>query len=345
VLVNSITKLTTLVFVFCFFAIAILGTKESAASQHSTCDLFIAPGGSDQNDGSKGAPLKSFTKLVDQLKEGQTGCFRKGRYLGQFVISNAPEITLQPYPKEKVTLRGHLRIDRNSPGVTIKRLKLNGKTPERHLGPLIYADQTTLKRNTITNEQTAICVHLARYYNAPPPQGVRIVANRIHHCGRLPATNHDHGIYIAAARNTLISRNIIYRNADRGIQLYPDAKGTLITKNIIDRNGQGIIFGGSQNSRSVENTVTKNIITNSRIRFNLESHWPSQIGFDNKVMENCFFTGATGYYSGELKNSGISPDRRGFSAFNNKIRDPLYINARRGNYRLSKESPCRGLLR
>ena len=47
--------------------------------------------------------------------------------------------------------------------------------------------------------------------------------NRIHDCGELPATNFDHGVYVAEARDTVIRDNWIYSNADRGVQLYPDA--------------------------------------------------------------------------------------------------------------------------
>ena len=68
--------------------------------------------------------------------------------------------------------------------------------------------------------------------------------NRIHDCGVLPATNLDHGIYVAEADHTVIRRNLIYDNADRGVQLYPDADGTVVTGNVIDGNGEGVIFGG-----------------------------------------------------------------------------------------------------
>ena len=42
----------------------------------------------------------------------------------------------------------------------------------------------------------------------------------------------------------MIRDNWIYDNADRGVQLYPDADGTVVTGNVIDGNGEGVIFGG-----------------------------------------------------------------------------------------------------
>jgi parallel beta-helix repeat protein len=81
-----------------------------------------------------------------------------------------------------------------------------------------------------------------------------IQGNRIHDCGRLPRTNNNHGIYVSAARGTRIMDNWIYDNADRGIQLYPDANNTLVTNNVIDGNGEGVIFSGSGDQVSSDST-------------------------------------------------------------------------------------------
>ena len=48
-----------------------------------------------------------------------------------------------------------------------------------------------------------------------------IERNRIHDCGELPATNHQHGIYVAHAIGTVIRDNWIYDNADRGFSFTP----------------------------------------------------------------------------------------------------------------------------
>ena len=58
----------------------------------------------------------------------------------------------------------------------------------------------------------------------------------------LPANNHEHGIYVEASDGAQIVDNWIYDNADRGVQLFPDAQGTYVARNVIDRNGQGVIF-------------------------------------------------------------------------------------------------------
>ena len=96
----------------------------------------------------------------------------------------------------------------------------------------------------MTNGHTAICFALGnpRFGVA---RDVTIQRNRIHDCGRLPATNLDQGVYVAVARGTRIVGNWIYENADQGVQLYPDARGTYVAGNVIDGNGEGIIFGGA----------------------------------------------------------------------------------------------------
>ena len=57
-------------------------------------------------------------------------------------------------------------------------------------------------------------------------------------------------------------------NGDRGIQLYPAAQNVLISRNVIDSNGSGLIFSGAGSLTSRNVIVTRNIISNSRKRWN-----------------------------------------------------------------------------
>ena len=54
----------------------------------------------------------------------------------------------------------------------------------------------------------------------------RIEANRIHDCGGT-TNNQRHAIYVEHAEDTRIVGNVIYDNADRGVQRYPSAQRTL----------------------------------------------------------------------------------------------------------------------
>jgi parallel beta-helix repeat protein len=135
------------------------------------------------------------------------------------------------------------------------------------------------------------------------------------------------------ARNTVITNNYIYDNADRGIQLYPDADGTLIANNVIDGNGEGIIFSGEGGSTSDANTVRDNIISNSRVRSNIEFFYPrgTSPGQGNVVSHNCVFGSARD----NIVGGGIA-----FTAQENVAADPLFVDRNAKNFALQPDSPC-----
>ncbi|MGH2952443.1 MAG: right-handed parallel beta-helix repeat-containing protein [Solirubrobacterales bacterium] len=295
-----------------------------ALGQDAGCDLVATSGDSVQ-------------ELLDDLAPGQTGCVRAGTYVADQFIVNTSAIRLTSYPGELATLQGRLRLNETADDAVIENLNLDGRNPEGLLGPIIYADRVVLRNNDITNHHTAICVHVDAYEDSPPPDGVLIEGNRIHDCGDLPATNHDHGIYLAEARNTVIRGNWIYGNADRGIQFYPDADGSLVTGNVIDGNGQGVLFAGGDDSASDNNVVEKNVITNSTIRYNIESHWQGESGYGNVARANCVSGGAR-----DDGDGGIESPQDGFVAVDNRVADPYYVDASKPDYNLQASSPCLG---
>ena len=160
-----------------------------------------------------------------------------------------------------------------------------------------------------------------------------ITRSRIHDCGRLPSTNYDHGIYVEAATGTRIEWNLIYRNADRGVQLYPDAQGTTVDHNVIDGNGEGIIFSGDDGYASSGSNVYDNLLTNARIRHDAESWWPAgnPVGTNNRLHDNCIWGAA---------ESPIDTSGGGFLAYRNLILKPQYVAAAVHDYRLAPTSPC-----
>ena len=96
--------------------------------------------------------------------------------------------------------------------------------------------------------------------------GTVIERNRIHNCGQLPPTNHHHGIYVEASNGARITDNWIYDNADRGVQLFPDAQKSYVARNVIDGNGEGVVFS----RKSAGNIVEHNVISNPVVRYNVE---------------------------------------------------------------------------
>lgn len=321
------------------------GAASAAVTSPSECDLVAATNGSDSAAGTEAAPLRTSDVAVQRLAAGQTLCFRAGTYSTTRGLSiKAPNAVVTTYPGEKATLLGSLRIERPATGTTVENLILNGKNPDNYFNPLIYADNAVLRDNEITNEHTTNCVHLAHYYDEPAPDGVVIENNNIHDCGTLPANNHEHGIYIAAARNLIIRNNLIWNNADRGIQLYTDVSGAQIYGNVINGNGTGVIFGGNDEMAASDNVVENNVITNSNVRFNVEYSFDpaGPQGSGNAVRHNCIY-GAKGWY-GEAPNVAAVSDQVGFTATDNVIADPQFADPQHGDFTMAPGSPCAGIL-
>ena len=151
--------------------------------------------------------------------------------------------------------------------------------------------------------------------------------NRIHNCGELPATNHHHGIYVEASDGARIVDNWIYDNADRGVQLFPDAQDTYVARNVIDGNGQGVLFSGE----SANNVVEHNVISNSVLRYNVENY--ELTGGGNVARRNCLWS------TRHDGNAGIQPDIA-VEVKENVVTEPGYMNRDGKNFRLRPGSPC-----
>jgi parallel beta-helix repeat protein len=307
----------------------------------ASCDLYAAQNGSESAPGTRSRPFRYAEQLIDALKPGQTGCFRDGTYAFGDIEIRTPGITLAGYRNEHATLAGEIKVRPGGAGTTIEGLTLNGASGASDIGPRIYADQVTLRGNEITNDHQSICVSIGRWYSRPPPRGVVIERNRIHDCGALPSTNKDHGIYVSEARGTVIRDNWIYDNTDRGVQLYPDADGSRITGNVIDSNGEGIVFAGTGDEVSSGNLVADNVISNSKLGWNVYSNIEGESPQGNVLRHNCLWAGdAPSEFQadgGVEPSSGAAGD---FSATGNVVADPRYADPAGGDYTLAPDSDC-----
>jgi parallel beta-helix repeat protein len=321
--------------------LAALLAGQGQARATTACSLYAAPGGSDGAPGTLTQPFASVQRLADTLTAGQTGCVRAGAYTQNVTITHAGNpsapITITSYPGERATLTGRLWIHEGADYVTISNMNLNGRNIGNLPSPDINAAHTTFTANDVTDEHTAICFDIGSDTSYGRATETVIQGNRIHDCGELPAANHDHGIYVESSTGARILENVIYDNADRGIQLYPDAQQTTIEHNIIDSNGEGIIFSGDFGTASSENTITNNLITNSTLREDIESWYPvgNPIGQANTVQHNCVWGGVKGT---------IQTPETGFTATNNTATNPQYANPQAGDYRINSTSPCANLL-
>jgi parallel beta-helix repeat protein len=275
------------------------------------------------------------------LEDGQTGCLRGGTYTeGDTLLKiTKPGITLRSAPGERATIKARIHVAQGADGVVVRTLNLDG-SPNGLPSPTVNANDTRWLNNDVTNRhRSQSCFVIGNeYYGAA--DGTIISNNRIHDCGRLPRTNHDHGIYISEGQDTHILGNEIFDNSDRGIQLRANAQETVIRRNVIDGNGEGIIFSGSDGTASGNTTVEDNIISFSAVRYNVESFYPegNPTGKGNLVANNCVYGGARGN-----TNGGVQSPQVGFKTQNNIVKNPLYVNRAKDNFRLRASSPCRKL--
>ena len=323
----------------CVTALCALPVGSAAAAG---CDKVAALSGSDGNAGTEAAPYRTAQRVADSLSSGQTGCFRTGTYAADDIIRvTRPGITLTSFPGDRATLKGRLYIVRGANGVTIEGLNLDGRNSASAPGISVNAADTVFRNLNVTNYNDEICFVLG---NADFGRAVRTIIekSRIHNCGVLPATNQDHGIYVDNADGTIIRDNWIYDNADRGVQIYPDAQGTQVYRNVIDGNGEGIVISGDGTTASSDTDVHHNVISNSRERWNIESNWPSNlVGRNNRVHENCMWASSgRAYYN---LNGGIIPATevlQGFTESNNVVGNPGFVDRAGNDFTLAEGSPC-----
>lgn len=298
------------------------GTTRRGAD---VCARVLRPGTA--RPGGDDAVLERF---IGSLRPGQTGCLRSGTYAGDVRVSSG-NIALRPYPGEHARILGRLWLSRSSHDDVLAGLQLDGRNSARLPSPTVNGSRITFTGVDVTTHHTAICFDIG----SPTwgrAVGTVIEQSRIHDCGRLPADNKEHGIYVEAADDTRIVSNLIYDNADRGIQLYPDAQHTLIERNVIDGNGEGIIFSGESDVTSSHNVVQHNAITNSQIRADVESWYPpgARIGVGNIVRENCLFGG----------HPSLGDKTQGFTVMANVVADPQYRNRAKGDFQVPSGSSC-----
>jgi hypothetical protein len=279
-------------------------------------------------------PRETVQDLVDALAPGQTGCLRAGTYEQDELTLATPGIRLTSFPGERAQLVGRIRV--NGAGITVDSLTLIGSNPRDLPSPTINAANVAFRRNDVSSPGARSCFLLGGTTEARRPV---IKANRIHDCGE-PATLSGHGIYMSNVDGARVIGNTIYDNGDRGIKVGPDSQDALIRRNVIDGNPIGLNFSGVDTRSSSHNLVEHNVIANSTRWWNVQSYWPGPVGSRNLVQRNCVHGGNPD--SDYNEDGGISDDS-GFTATQNLIAAPQYLDRKAKDFRLRRNSQCRAV--
>jgi nitrous oxidase accessory protein NosD len=225
-------------------------------------------------------------------------------------------------------VRGRLYVTNSANHVVIRHLYLDGRNRAKLPSPTVNGNHVVFEANDITTRNTTICFVLGSDEYGRARHTV-IERNRIHDCGDLPPTNHHHGIYVEASYGARIVGNWIYDNADRGVQMFPDAQRTYVARNVIDGNGEGVVFS----RRSAHNLVEHNVISNPVVRYNIEDF--ELTGTGNVAQRNCLWSAR------HAGSAAVSP-AIAVQVLDNVVTEPFYFDRARKDFRLRPDSPCFG---
>jgi parallel beta-helix repeat protein len=257
--------------------------------------LYVAPGGSDANRGTYGAPLGSLQGALDRLAPGDTLFLRGGTYSGSFVIARdgteRQPIVIRSYRGENAVIQGRLKIAASHLVVTSLVFDQSGGSVQDVAIWLAGGSDDWIAYDEVR--------HSARsgIFVGDGVDRLSIVGNWIHDDG----TDHrlDHGIYWSGGLGGLVTQNVIQGNAAYGVQLYPNATGIVVQRNTISGNGRsGIVVGGDASQTSNANSLLDNVVAQNGEQ-GIRTSWDGPVGSGNVARGNVAFGNPLGSVGGD----------------------------------------------
>lgn len=299
------------------------------------CTYVASPTGSDAASGSRDAPFATVARLAAMLGPDAVGCLRAGTYTGDVMIdrggrSGAPAM-LRSFPGERAKLVGRVLVRSTASFLVLADLDVDGTNTLGDSSPVVLATDVTVEGCDLTSKNRDGCLRIGDPEGADASRAV-VRNNRIHDCGAA-STNSASGIKVANASDVVVSGNVVYGCPDHGILIYPLARRTHATGNVLDGNGRNVVFGGTKTQTSNDNIVEHSILSSPVQPDNVAAFFdPASVGQGNVVRQSCLFGGG-----GE---GGVPPSPVGFTATDNVVGDPRYVDRASHDYRLSPGSPC-----
>lgn len=330
---------------------------------------WVDPKGDDANEGTAEKPFKTISKAIVQVEAGDVVNVRAGTYIEHLVLKKPGEegkpIILSCAPdalgKVKVTPSKEY-VEKNPSGAVItvqgaRHVWINGLVIEGPLGRPETPKSEMYGANGITwsggagigcratNNVVYGNVHCGLKEMGHRGTKILMEGNVIFENGTLGT---DHGIYCPSDDLT-INGNVIFNNAGFGIHSYSSPKRQVITRNLcIGNKSCGIILAGSEN-KVFHNVCAYNGVgifyfrggcKNNVVKNNISAFNKTDCGYDNGDGSarygspsdntddyNCYFPGKP--------NEKIKPGSHEVLA------DPLFVDPKKGDFRLKEDSPCR----
>jgi hypothetical protein len=351
------------------FALALIPTvAEAAGGEAGPCDRLAAAAGNDAASGAPATPVRTIARLLDVTPPGSVACLAAGETFSELANLNAggtqtAPIILTSAPGSPAVIEGQVRFVGSHVHVTRVDFAGLGSVADSypktyHLG--VDGDDVHIEYADITSPR-GMCVDVGEIdayggTEGAPTVDFELSHSRVHGCGlqNLAAgelTREDSGIHGVNLKHTLAARIVddaIYDNADRGIQLWPDADSTAIEHDTLSGNGSNLNLGSYALNGffSEANVVGANIIVNSVLRSCAACDVPS--GDTAQIVGN--FPAGTGAFGNVVEHNCIyerDPSRNfeglGFEQTQNVFLEPVFTDAANGDFTLASGSMCEGL--
>jgi hypothetical protein len=331
-------------------AVGIPGTSSWAGSG---MQYYVAPNGSDANDGSDGHPFATIERAAEVVNPGDTVIVRDGIYTdldkeGTMVRvrrSGTPEapITFRAEHKWRAVLDGQDNRGKCAwslwHGKELCHLRIEGfeiRGFSSHAFALYNTHHVLIKGNHvhhIGNIETTTQNGLDGSYDSESCGYITYDGNTIHDIGRIgPPTvnfNLDHGIYACGDHN-VITNNVFYNNkAGWGVQVagYDTVDDLVISNNTF--------AGGKSRGHIVLWQPCHNVLIQNNIFYRPDV--PNAINFFEADLMNVVIRHNL-VFGGGLKDD----DDNGACLVNDTVegRDPLFVDAARYDFRLRPGSPA-----
>lgn len=229
---------------------AMLAVDASAAT------LSVDPNGSDANDGSAGAPLRTISKAASEARKGDTILVGSGRYPETVMLNQAHGLTLRGTGPTRPIVdgegtRAYGFRNLNGDDVTIEGFEITGQV---EAGVYSLGHRDRIANNVIHHVGSRTETH-SNGVRVVWGSAARVIGNTIHHIG--PGSE-SMGIWLLETRDAVVEANSVYLVRKEGIRDWKGLDNT-IASNRAFLNWAGISLNTSTGSQVTNNYVYDNV--------------------------------------------------------------------------------------